>query len=187
MNIVTFSTAFHSPGAGVSWRMNVYFLRHGLAVDRGTADFEDDSERPLTSKGRRQLKISAVTMKKMGLRLDWILSSPFRRAQQTAEIVAEELKLKKRLKCSEALKPNGDPQNLIREVNRLRPAPKNLLLVGHEPYLSQLISQLVSGGEHLVMDFKKGGLGKVEIEKLAFGRCATLAWLLTPGQMKWMS
>jgi phosphohistidine phosphatase SixA len=72
-------------------------------------------------------------------------------------------------------------------LNELKPAPENILLAGHEPYLSRLISLLVTGDTQLQMDFKKGGLCKLEVEKLRFGSCATLAWLLTPKQMKLMS
>ena len=76
-----------------------------------------------------------------------ILSSPFLRARQTAEIVAKSLKLKKRLAFSDALTPDGDPKTLIRQLNELKPAPENILLVGHEPYLSRLVALLISGGE----------------------------------------
>jgi len=68
--------------------MELYLLRHGLAVERGTTGFENDSARPLTPKGRRQLRQIAAAMKRLNLRCDLILSSPFRRAKQTAEIVA---------------------------------------------------------------------------------------------------
>jgi len=61
------------------------------------------------------------------------------------------------------------------------------LLVGHEPYLSRLISQLVSGNTEVAMDFKKAGLCKLKVEKLQFGRCAKFCWLLTPKQMEWMA
>ena len=82
----------------------------------------------------------------MDLRFNLILSSPFLRAEQTAEIVAESLKLKKRLAFSDELTPDGNPKALIRQLNELKPAPENVLLVGHEPYLSRLIALLVSGG-----------------------------------------
>jgi phosphohistidine phosphatase SixA len=82
--------------------------------------------------------------------------------------------------------PDGSFQNLIRELNESKPAPENVLLVGHEPYLSRLISLLTTGGTDLAMDFKKGGLCKLEAEKLSHDRCATLVWLLTPKQMKLM-
>src|SRR5215469_17044357 len=145
--------------------MNIFILRHGIAVERGTEGFEKDSERPLTPKGKRQLRNSAAAMKRMRLRFDLILSSPYERARQTAEIVAEELKLKKRLKLSDTLRYECNPEAMVAEISRLKPMPENLLLVGHEPYLSHLVSRLVSGNGDLAMDFKKGGLCKLEVEK----------------------
>ncbi len=166
--------------------MNIFILRHGIAVERGTKGYENDSGRPLTPKGKRQLRKSAAAMKKMKLRFDLILSSPYERARHTAEIVAGELKLKKRLKFSNTLRYEGDPETLIAEITGLKSAPKDLLLVGHEPYLSRLVSLLISGDHESDMDLKKGGLCKLEVEKLLVGKCARLAWLLTPKQMKEM-
>ena len=97
------------------------------------------------------------------------------------------MKLKRRLEFSDALAPDGSPKDLIRELNELKPAPENILLVGHEPYLSRLVSLLTSGGLEFRMDLKKGGLCKLETENLRCDRCATLAWLLTPKQMKLMA
>src|SRR5215472_14320559 len=142
--------------------MNIFILRHGIAVERGTEGFENDSERPLTAKGKRQLRKSAAAMRTMRLRFDLILSSPYERAKRTAEIVAEGLKLKKRLKFSDALKYDGDAVELVHQLSTLKSVPENLLLVGHEPYLSQLISVLLSGDEDVGIDFKKGGLCKLE-------------------------
>jgi phosphohistidine phosphatase len=126
-------------------------------------------------------------MKKMDLRFDLILFSPFLRATQTAEIIAESLKLKKQPGLSDALTPDGNPKALIRQLNELKPVPENVLLVGHEPYLSCLISLLTTGRVDLMMDFKKGGLCKLEAEYLLYGRCAKLVWLLTPRQMELMT
>lgn len=166
--------------------MNIFILRHGIAVERGTKGFENDSERPLTAKGKRQLRKSATAMRKMKLRFDLILSSPYERAKRTAEIVVEELKLKKRLKFSDSLKYENDPAMVIGEIAVLKPVPKDLLLVGHEPYLGRLISWLTSGEEEVAIDFKKGGLCKLEVDKLHPGKCARLVWLLTPKLMKEM-
>jgi phosphohistidine phosphatase len=166
--------------------MNIFILRHGIAAERGAPGFEDDSLRPLTPKGKRQLKKSVAAMRKMKLRFDLILSSPFTRAKQTAEIVAENLNLKKRLKFSDELKSGGNTEKLIGEIAGLKPPPRNILLVGHEPDLSRLISRLVSGDKNMAMDFKKGGLCKLEAENLRAGKCAAFAWLLMPRQMKLM-
>ena len=156
-------------------------------MERGTPGFRTDADRPLIPKGKRQLREIADAMKTMDLQFSLILSSPFVRARQTAEIVAKSLKLKKRLAFSDELKPDGDQKALVRQLNELKPASENVLIVGHEPYLSRFISQLVAGSENMKIDFKKGGLCRLETDLLRFGRCATLAWLLTPKQMKWMT
>ena len=167
--------------------MNLYILRHGIAVEPGTPGYEHDSERPLISKGERRLRSAAAAMEKMELSFDLILSSPFVRARQTAEIVAGELKLKKRIEIFDGLVPGGNPKALIHALNELKPAPENVLLVGHEPYLSRLISLLVSGHADAAIEMKKGGLCKLEIGELCHGQCARLAWLLTPSQMELMA
>lgn len=167
--------------------MNLYILRHGIAVDRGEPGFKSDADRPLVPKGRSQLGQIAAAMQNLDLNFDLILSSPFLRARQTAEIIAKSLKLKKRLAFSDALTPDGDPKILIRQLNELKPMPENVLLVGHEPYLSQLVGLLISDGDIASLELKKGGLCKLETGSLRLGRCASLAWLLTPKQMKLMN
>jgi phosphohistidine phosphatase len=164
--------------------MELYLLRHGIAVEPGTRGFEDDASRPLTGKGRRQLRKIAGAIRKLEPQFDLILSSPLLRAKQTAEIVAGKLKPKKRLKLSNALAPGGTAAILLRQLAREKPAPRTVLLVGHEPDLSRLVSLLTCGSTALQMDFKKAGLCKLESETLHAGKCATLAWLLTPKQLK---
>ncbi len=164
--------------------MNLYCLRHGLAAERDPQRFPDDSRRPLRLKGEDRIRSLGAALRALEVSFDRILSSPFRRASQTAEIVAATLGLKKRLEFRDELAPGGDPKALIHYVNRLRPAPENVLLVGHEPDLSLLISRLISGGPAAAIEMKKGGLAKLEIAaELRYARCATLAWLLTPKQM----
>jgi phosphohistidine phosphatase len=164
--------------------MNLYLLRHGIAVEPGTAGYELDSERPLTARGKNRLRAAARAMKKLALSFDLILSSPFLRAKQTAEIIAKDLKLRKQLAFSDDLTPAGNPRLLIQQLNQCRPEPESVLLVGHEPYLGKLVALLASGNTSLEIDFKKGGLCKLEVEFLQYGRCAKLVWLLTPRLME---
>jgi len=166
--------------------MNIYLLRHGLAVDPGTPGFAKDANRPLIPKGERRLWQVAEAMQALGLSFDLILSSPYVRARQTAEIVAEALRARKSLETSADLAPGGSMKGLLEFLTRLKPRPNNVLLVGHEPYLSGLISLLVCGEEILSVEMKKGGLAKLSAESLEPGRCATLEWLLTPKQMALM-
>jgi len=162
--------------------MNIYVLRHGLAGERGDPNYPNDAERPLTEEGRRKLWKIAKAMKALDLSFDLLLSSPYVRTRQTADIIAEAFELQKKLKFSKTLEPEGNQKELIQFLNRLKPARINILLVGHEPYLSTLISLLVSGDSNLSIVIKKGGLCKLGVESLKHGRCATLQWLLTPKQ-----
>jgi phosphohistidine phosphatase len=166
--------------------MNLYLLRHGIAVESGPAGYTSDSERPLTAKGKDRLRAAARAMKQLDVSFDLILSSPLLRAKQTAEIIAKDLRLRKRLALADDLAPAGNPRLLIQQLNRIRPEPKNVLLVGHEPYLGKLIALLTAGNTSLEIDFKKGGWCKLEADFLLYGRCAKLVWLLTPRQMEMM-
>lgn len=162
--------------------MNLYLLRHGLAVDRGSRKFSRDSERPLTRKGKQKLKKVSQAIEALELSFDLILSSPYVRARQTAEIIARQFG-GQTVELSDELTPGGSPRKLIHLLNGLKPVPQNVLLTGHEPYLSSLISLLVSGKAGFEVVMKKGGLCKLSAETLRYGRCARIEWLLTPGQM----
>ena len=167
--------------------MNLYLLRHGIAVEPGTPGYERDSERPLIPKGERRLQSAAAAMAKLELSFDLILSSPFVRSRQTAEIVAGELGLKKRVEFYDGLVPGGNPKVLIHALNELKPEPENVLLVGHEPYLSKLIALLTAGSTNMEIDLKKGSLCKLEAETLRYGRCATIVCLLAPRHLVLMT
>jgi phosphohistidine phosphatase len=162
--------------------MEIYILRHGIAVERGTRGYKKDSDRPLTKEGEEKMLEIAKTLLEMDLKFDLILSSPLVRAQQTAAIVADELG--EEVTYSDFLSPGADARELIAELNDEK--PQQVLLVGHEPDLSQLISLLISGGGNAAIELKKGGLCKLTSEKLTFGQCATLNWLLTPKQLRSM-
>jgi phosphohistidine phosphatase len=167
--------------------MNLFILRHGIAVEPGSPGYAKDADRPLTAEGERKMRRIAEATEVMDLSFDLILSSPYRRARQTAEIVAEVRKARKRLEYTEELTPGGSPRNLIEHLARLQPAPENILLVGHEPYLSGVVSLLVAGNEAFSVVLKKGGLCKLSSDALNPGRCAVLEWLLTPKQMARMA
>jgi phosphohistidine phosphatase len=167
--------------------MNLYILRHGIATDPTAHNFAKDADRPLTSEGKRKLQQVAEAMEALELSFDLILSSPYLRARQTAEVIAAGLKERKSLELSDSLTPGGSMKKLVELLNHLKPSPGNVLLVGHEPYLSGLISLLVSGDASFAVVMKKAGLCKLLTESLKPGRCAQLEWLLTPKQMALMS
>jgi len=139
-----------------------------------------DSERPLTSEGRRKMRKAAKGLKRLNLGIDWILTSPYRRAYDTAGIVGKALKKQKKIKTVNELAANKNPENLVRYLVQNYSSDATLLLVGHEPYLTRLISMWVGAAAPLALDFKKGGLCKLVMETVRFGRCATLEWWIPP-------
>jgi phosphohistidine phosphatase len=185
-----FIVTFHGHCAGAvpvyAVAMNIFLLRHGLAVERGTPGYENDALRPLTPKGRKQLRQVAAALRALKLRPDTVWASPLLRARGTAELVAAELKPVSLVTLAEELAPGGRAEILVEKIRAQNPPLENLLLVGHEPDFSELISLLVTGATGSGFALKKGGLAKLEVENLTAGRCARLAWLLTPKQMKLM-
>ena len=156
--------------------MELYIFRHGIAADKGDPKYPKDEDRPLTAEGQKKTLKVARRMKELGLGFDVILSSPLARARQTAEIAASVLGCKDKLKFSAHLSPSGNKKELLGDIGRR----SRVLLVGHEPYLSELISMLLSGTTDLRINFKKAGLCKLTVEHLRPGRCATLEWLVAP-------
>jgi phosphohistidine phosphatase len=163
--------------------MDLYLLRHGIAIERGTPGYEDDADRPLTEDGEKKVHRAARGMRALDLNIDLILSSPYLRCRQTTNIVASELQAGDKVRFSGALAPEGTPQDLIEEINREHSACDSLMLVGHEPYLSQFAGVLVSGSWQLGLTMKKGGLCRLTTDTLRYTRCAVLEWLLTPSQL----
>lgn len=160
--------------------MDLYILRHGIAADKDDPRYPNDEDRPLTEEGHRKTLQVARRLKHLGLTFDFILSSPLARARQTAEITASVLGCKSKLKFSSLLSPEGSQAALIRQLKSHKPTPKRPLLVGHEPYLSELIATLLAGKARLPLELKKGGLCKLHTEALSYGRCATLQFLAPP-------
>ena len=120
----------------------------------------------------------------MGIRIDLILTSPYLRALDTARILHKKLELgPETLVTLEDLSPFGDPDHLIREIGRQYASLGSIALVGHEPSLSRLIAVLLSGDPTLPITLKKGGVCCLTVERLEYGRCASLEWLLTPAML----
>jgi phosphohistidine phosphatase len=163
--------------------MELYLLRHGVAAERGSKEYPSDADRPLTPDGVKKLKRTVRAMQSLGLSFDLILTSPFVRARQTADIVAGELGLELALELSALLEPGAELQALVADLASRKKNVDRILLVGHEPLLSSLISLLVSGEDDLDIALRKGGLCKLSIRAISPGRCAVLEWLLTPKQL----
>jgi phosphohistidine phosphatase len=153
----------------------IHFLRHGRA-DRSEFLGDDDRLRPLTDDGRTRMQAEAETIARLDLGCDAILASPLTRARQTAEIVAEALGLVDGLVEEKTLAPGFDVQDLKLLLENHGHCG-SLLLVGHEPDFSEVISRL-TGGSNLVL--KKGGLARVDLFSGFAGLAGDLIWLLPP-------
>jgi phosphohistidine phosphatase len=167
--------------------MNLYFMRHGIAVMAGDPAFADDNERPLTNKGVKRMRRAARGLARLKIPFDGILTSPVLRARQTAEIVAAGLRMEARLEAISSLAPDSTVDHLLFGLTRYQDR-EHLLLVGHEPLLSQTMTSLLcpSRGQDqiLAIAVRKGSLCRIEIDALPPTSPATLHWHLAPKQLR---
>lgn len=161
--------------------MNLYLVRHAIAVPHDAPGYEDDSKRPLTDKGRAKMRDIARGLKVLGVCPQLILTSPYVRARQTAEILKEVLGTTEGLVFTENLLPLAHPDHLWEEL-RAYAGVDSVALVGHEPNISAL-ANLLLGVSGLQIVFKKGGVCYLTVDAFGTEPRATLHWLLTPRQM----
>ncbi len=157
----------------------LYIMRHGAAVTRGTTGFSDDSKRPLTPDGKKKVKEITAGLARLGFAVDWIVTSPLVRAVETAEIVAEGRGAGVPMDFCDHLRPGGSPESLIsflaKHANRRR-----VLVVGHEPDLSLMGARLIGAGRHANLAFKKGGCCLITFNEFPPKSPGELVWWLTP-------
>ncbi|MGZ3499648.1 MAG: phosphohistidine phosphatase SixA [Vulcanimicrobiaceae bacterium] len=154
--------------------MRLYFLRHGQAGERDEYK-GNDFDRPLTDEGRERMAREAKTIAQLQLAPDLIITSPLVRAKQTAEIVAERLKMRDRLIDDERLGLDFGLGEL-RQILQEHANASALLLVGHDPSMSQTVGQLVGGAR---INLKKGSLAYVDLPD-ASSVDGVLVWLIPP-------
>ena len=148
--------------------MQLYFLRHGEADWPGWT--KPDDERPLTDFGKKEVRQVAKFLNRLNVKPGLIVTSPLPRALQTAEVAAEQLKTK--LRQDEALEPGFGVSQLRTVLKRHR--SKVLMLVGHEPDFSSVISALTGG----FVKMSKAGVALIDIDpETEKGR---LLWLFPP-------
>ena len=160
--------------------MELYLLRHAKAAPLDRRRFKTDADRPLTPDGAERMEKLARAMLALDLDFSLILSSPFLRARTTAEIVARIFGIERRLKFTEHLAIPGSLPALMKGIADHYSHRRSILLVGHEPQLSILAGVLISGKPGVSLTMKKAGLARLEVGRPAYGKCATLDWLLTP-------
>jgi phosphohistidine phosphatase len=141
--------------------MELLVIRHAIAVERSPE--LADAERPLTARGRRRFTQVARGLAKLDLGVGLVLTSPWRRARETAELLADLVVDEREPVVTEHLA--GPPRaELLSAIASA--AVERLAVVGHEPWLAELVAMLISGearhGEQ--MPLKKGGVAVLEGE-----------------------
>lgn len=162
--------------------MQLYLIRHAIAVERDEADVQSDASRALTPEGVKKMRRNAKALRKLDAPIDAVWTSPLVRAVQTAEILAAEFSIASRLRTVEALRPDGSFETITAEL-RLSADSPGIALVGHEPFLGEFASYLLTGSRAAEIEFKKGGVACFEIADFGDPFRARLRWLLTPRQM----
>jgi phosphohistidine phosphatase len=155
--------------------MLLYLVRHGVAIDRSDPKCPPEAERPLTAKGVQKTRSAALGLSFLGAQPDVLITSPYVRAVQTAEIFAEALGFPpEKVRVSEALKPAENPADIVKEVLKVR--AKEVACFGHAPHLDAVLAY-VSGARSAFTELKKAGVACLEYTP-AQGRW-DLRWLLT--------
>src|SRR5258708_7311803 len=163
--------------------MRIYLLRHATAELRRPQ--LSDRERRLTTDGHKELQVVARSLGKLKVRPDAILASPYRRTWDTALAVSEALRPAPKPMELAALMPGSNPARLWEELKK-HPSAKAVVLVGHEPLLSEFAAFLLSS-PNLTIQLKKCGLIRVDVHTVQIDRpSGTLRWVLTPKQMSRM-
>jgi phosphohistidine phosphatase len=162
--------------------VKVFFLRHGEAGRRITIPSKD-FERSLTASGVAEIEEIAESMKDMDIEFDKFASSPLARARETAEIVSKVYKQAGKLEMWDELKPEANRLDLYRRLSKMK-QDADVLLVGHEPFMTTVISEIISGSLSAKISLKKAGLARVQIDSFTPKASGELRWLLTPKQIK---
>ena len=156
--------------------MQLYLLRHGIAEENSNSG--NDADRALTPEGRRKLRQVLKAASDAGVQPALILTSPLKRALQTAEIAQTVLKCKNKLLHSKVLAPGSTTEQVWDEI-RLHRDASSLMLVGHNPLFTDLAAYLL-GSREIQIDFKKGALLRIDVERFPAEPKGLLRWYFTP-------
>jgi phosphohistidine phosphatase len=158
--------------------MQLYVVRHGIAIDRENPKCPPDPERYLTEEGVEKTKQVAKGVAALGATVDLMLSSPYVRAMQTAEIFAGALEYaKQKIRRTDLLLPGGEPSMLFRELAKDKQS-SSIFLFGHAPQLDDMIATAL-GSRHHVTSLKKAGVALIELKRVS-PPSAQLVWLAPP-------
>jgi phosphohistidine phosphatase len=164
--------------------MYLYIIRHAHAEDRATFHKKnrDDHLRPLTKVGRSEFQKIAKGFSRLCPQLDVLATSPYRRAEQTAQILRRRYRRLKPVECKELI-PTSTPSDFLKWLGRQK-RYEHIAIVGHEPHLSGLIAFLLTRHKGGWLDLKKGSITAIEFVGAGRAKRAYLKWMLTPAQLR---
>lgn len=158
--------------------MEIYVVRHGIAIDREDPKCPADPERYLTQEGIEKTKRVAAAVAAMDVSADSFLSSPYVRAMQTAEIFADALDYaKQKIRQTDLLLPGAEPTMFFRELAKDKHTG-TLFIFGHAPQLNEIIATAL-GSKHHITSLKKAGIALLEMKRVSPPN-GQLLWLATP-------
>jgi phosphohistidine phosphatase len=157
----------------------LYLIRHAKAEDRGDA-WPDDSKRPLTEDGIERMRKAARGLVRLGVTLDVVLTSPFVRARQTAEIVASAFENRPPIVNLDSLTPNGSFQIFLSDLDR-QSKRGSMAIVGHEPDLGEMAARL--GGLRQALPMKKGAVCRIDLKTIPPAGVGVLRWFVTAAML----
>jgi phosphohistidine phosphatase len=162
--------------------MNLYIVRHGIAIDREDPKCPPDPDRFLTDEGTDRTKQAAKGLVELGIAADLLISSPYLRAMQTAEIFAHALNYPKpKIRRTDLLLPGSDAALFYKELSKDKHSA-TILCFGHAPQLDDLIAAGI-GAKHHVTSLKKAGVAYIELKRVS-PPSGELVWLATPKMLR---
>ncbi|MGH9403074.1 MAG: phosphohistidine phosphatase SixA [Terriglobia bacterium] len=158
----------------------LYLMRHGIAADLDDHSASDDSKRPLTPEGKLKMRAIAQGLERAGVELDWVVSSPLRRAVETAEIVGGEIAPAAPVEHCAALAPGMLTAQKLTSFLAQHAERSRVLIVGHAPSLGALASELIGASLSANLGLRKGGCCLITFEEFPPQSAGLLNWWLTP-------
>ena len=172
--------------------MELFILRHGETSKRLSRS--GGLDRPLTYTGTSEIKSIANSIKKLRIKIDLIVTSPIFSCKQTSEIINDLFNKRIPLIICNDLKPEGNLVDFYNKILKYKNT-SSILIVGHEPYLSSMINDIISNNDadrnynknnnNIIL--KKAGLSRIKITSTVPKLKGELRWLLTPRILKKLS
>ncbi|MGO9637144.1 MAG: phosphohistidine phosphatase SixA [Terracidiphilus sp.] len=154
--------------------MNLYLMRHANAGLKRENSLLDD-KRALVKEGKEQCILMARTLNALKIQVDVIVSSPLKRALQTAQLVGTEMGYDARVEISQALAPDAsyaDFQQMLAHYSGY----DGVLAVGHNPNVFQFLGRLITGNGGAAVRMRKGSVARIDLDR----HPPLLQWLIDP-------